>query len=256
MKFLAFLYLILLPTIGQAFDYAHYNRLIEKADLFMSNGDYRNALMTYESALELNGLPQAKNLQNAVTAALKSNELDKAKDYAGRLSKLGVGAAYFSKPEFSILKSDPAWQTVLNNAERSKKAFEKNNRSLLKQLQDMKAAAVKAEHDYLISGRSYADQISFIRTKESLGNTLLQIFAKNGYLSEYKIGVTLSKGELADPIFTTVIQLNTKLPAPPDQFELVINQSFKSNLAQYYKQGLIDERYLSRLGYSSIAQEI
>lgn len=251
MKAFSIFIALLFPLFSNAFEYTLYNQMIARAGQSLVNGEYQQALITFDSAMQLNKFPQARIIQNAAIAALKSKNKSKAIKYLQRLSKLGVGKAYFNQPDFLQLKSEPGWDTIYEGAQHHKRDFEIKNRQLNNQLVSMRAEALKVEDDYLHSEKSYADQQLFIRQKNKLSRSLIRLFIKSGYLSEYKIGVNIVEGHIADPIFTQVIQTDTKLPSPPDLFEIVINPTLQNLLVDFYKQGLIDQKYLSRLGYES-----
>ncbi len=242
-----------------AFAFREYNRLLDEAARAFSEKNFSAAALFYDSAFALNERPIAMDLEAALKAALELRNFSRAFGYARRLAALGVGPAYFErKTAWKGLRKQAGWEALLKDAAANRQAIEERNRYILAQLRQLRESALDIQTVYRKTKYSYDDQKNFLYQRDSVAAILFNIFAKEGYLSEYRIGVTMLRDTLiAEPIFADILLFKRLHPAPPQLFELVDVEPSQSLILEYIRSGWISTRFaVKALKYHDIAAHL
>ena len=222
---------------------ASYNVEINKAELAITNKNFTSAETHYLAAFKINETPPAIDLQNAITTAIKNGKLDLSFELCRKLASLGVGRRYFEQRKFAPLNQMKGWQEILYYAERKKEEF-KNENSALYEMQKEHFAVTRASFNDISSD----SMLLLSKKKREIENRLLDIFRRNGYLSEYKIGVNLKEDTLiTDPVFTEIIEWNYIVQLSTHEQAYLIPDTFYSILKTAHDQGLVPYDYIERV---------
>jgi|GEM_PF-1190268 len=256
--------LILFPALFLAFfvseakstDYQSYNNYINKAEMAIVHSGNQQAQIYYDSAFMINPVPFATDIQNALFNAIQNKNSSRAFMYAKQLAQLGVGKPYFEKrQDLNWLKTQNGWDKLLDQALVGKNKIESENAGLLMHLRNNKLKYEEIEKKYLPPTGSTEDYTAFIKNEELLAQDLLAVFEKNGYLTEYKIGVNMANDTLIDePIFTQIMRMHNVMGK--DQDIVYRDDGFTTILFQAMKNGLISTDYFGTATKSQWADSL
>src|SRR5687767_645344 len=77
-----------------------YNKYINKAEVYITENNYKKALQQYDEAFATTKVEFATDIYNACASAVKLKDTKKVLFFADKLAAKGIGAKYFSKAIF------------------------------------------------------------------------------------------------------------------------------------------------------------
>ncbi|RYJ41221.1 hypothetical protein [Flavobacterium beibuense] len=170
-----------------------YNNFVNEAELNITDGNYKQALVKYNQAFTATGVEFGIDLYNAAVCAHKENNKEQFLLFADRLADKGVDAKLFERKVFEDYNDSRAFLKIKQKA---KKVREKNlnaNRQYLSDLDEFR----KLDSVYnKLRLTKYRDSWEVPDTLEVLfrNNTinLINYIKKNGYYSEKKLRATIT----------------------------------------------------------------
>lgn len=177
-----------------------YNQLIDKAEMSLIGGNYKIALLCYDSAFAVKQNPFAQDLYNAGLCALAVKQHDKAFSLCFQLAAKGTGAALFlKKAAYAPLKREKKWASLITYAIKAKKTIQEQNKTANNFLNGLYAINDTIPRwDRKPDMNSKTDKIR-LKISDSLTQQLLFFVQKNGYLSEEITGVHMLNDTTLDP---------------------------------------------------------
>jgi hypothetical protein len=191
-------------------DKRKYFDYINQAELSITSGDIQLGLNNYQRAFKINSLPFASDLYNASMCAISLNRFREAMSICWQLAESGVASAFFDKASaFSSLKKERKWSKLLQHADEVKNQLAVKYKVVNDKIStlyqaDQKMHSVWASSDH---NRKLAGDVRVI--DDSISRELMDMFETNGYLSEFKVGVSVVEDTiLTDPEFTIIMLHN------------------------------------------------
>lgn len=183
-----------------------YHQSVNDAELSIVGKDYKQALAYFNRAFTYSNSPFATDLYNASICAIKIGDHESAMKFCTRLTKKGVGRAFFEgKKIFVPLREHQNWEDLCSSAEELKVKFEKNNYEVLSIIDSLVAKDQLANHQWRASGQSAEMRKIMDIIQDSISRHLLSILKKYEFLSEDVRGVTLSGGNISNSLPFDVI---------------------------------------------------
>lgn len=168
-------------------NYLNYYKKINQAELAIVDSAYKNALICYQQAFSLVGLPMSKDLHNASVCATKVKKFNDAFHFFDKLVQKGVKMDYFKSEIFKPLRKTKEWaQFEKEYPEKYKQAIAKHNlefKSILNQMQgnDQELAKKKNEDQNL--------RPQFHAVVKKNEKEFVKLIEKYGFPSEDLIGI-------------------------------------------------------------------
>lgn len=208
-------YIVLLLLVGLSWNQSfglvnieQYNTKINKAELSITNGKFKEALNYYESSFKLKEQPFAQDLYNAIVCALKLHLNRKALALSFILADKGVGKSFFEKKSiFQLLKNEEGWQSLLSAAEDAQKSYDRN--PIQKRIKDLIEADRIMHTKWFLATQDPNNELRkrMMIVDDSLSLELMDLFKNEGYLSEGQISVGINNDTTINsmPLFGIII---------------------------------------------------
>lgn len=176
-----------------------YDNFVNKAELSIVDGNYKQALEKYNEAFTETGIKFGIDLYNAAVCAHKENDKEQFFLFANRLADKGVGAKLFERKVFEDYRGSRAFLKIKLKAEKVMQKSLKENRQYLSRLDEFR----KQDSVYnKLRLTKYRDSWELPDTLEVLfRNNAINLFnyiEKNGYYSENKLGFDTVLGDCKD----------------------------------------------------------
>lgn len=187
-----------------------YAQKIYKAEGSILDSQYHQALTLYQDAFSAKSNPFAMDLYNAAVCAIKLNQTGTALSLCDRLAQKGVGRDFLKmQREFLPLKQFPDWQDLCKKADQRKDEIAAKSAQLRATLDSMVTIDQDINHQWRASGtsekmRRVMDSVNIVLSKQ-----LLNLFAKEGFIGEDKIGVAIDGDKIIESFpFDVIITHN------------------------------------------------
>lgn len=170
-----------------------YNNFVNEAELSITNGNYKQALVKYNQAFTATGVEFGIDLYNAAVCAHKKNNKEQFLLFADRLADKGVDVSLFERKIFEDYSDSRAFLKIKQKAKKVKQKSLKKNSQYLSDLNEFR----KKDSVYnKLRLTKYRGSWELPDTLEVLfrNNTinLLNYIKKNGYYSEKKLRATIT----------------------------------------------------------------
>ena len=189
--FMLLTYFSLLPAVAQPKGEV-YNSYVNNAELYITDGQYQQALSQYEQAFET-GTAFTADLYNAAVCAIKLNSKDKILKLADKLADKGVGESFFDKNIFKEYLKNQSFKKICAKAEKVKQQYNKTNKTYTEKLEEF----VALDRGYnKLRLTKYSEHYGAIPdTLEMLFRTntrnLFNYVKEHGFYTEEKIGASV-----------------------------------------------------------------
>jgi hypothetical protein len=210
--------------------------LINQAELYVIDGDYKTALDIYNSSLNTRDFIFAQDLYNALVCALKIDVPETADRYAMLLANKGVGATFFEKnSNLRKLREHAVWKTLIVEAKKAKTQYAISNKHVNDIVNTLLKAGNKADSIFFASDLSEAKMLRRDVTVDSISEVLLQFIIQNGYPSEDLVPVLINQDTIINalPRFAPIIMKRSVRvnPQTDSLFKvLLMNEGVKKGL--------------------------
>lgn len=197
-RYLLLLALTLLSTAtAKAFDYKRYARLINNAELALIDGAYSKALSFYDSAFVTKDVPFVQDVYNASVCAVKASLNSRAMTYCSRLANMGVGKQLFTAANvYHKLFTSDAWEPTLQRAQMVRDSILNKKKVILHQIDSLVYRDQEYNRAWRNSGMAAAERDAMYRANDTISRALLDIFEREGFLGEGRIGPHLEPNGL------------------------------------------------------------
>lgn len=197
-----------------------YNQAVSTAEIFVVNGLYDSAVITYQAAFDLHD-PIAFDLYNAFIAATETKDTIAAERFTMQLVDKGIGSNFFKKNNnFKRYHSHSNWVQWLQKSDSKKAKIKFLNQELITRLGKISFSANKLYRVWLnsIAEKTISKETDLERQMNEQNNllidSLVNVIDQFGYPSEERIGVNIINDTviLSEPIFSRIIQSGYSRP--------------------------------------------
>ncbi|MFD2891135.1 hypothetical protein ACFS5J_03795 [Flavobacterium chuncheonense] len=261
MKYLLLLLTTVLISFGtkksKSNPYIVYTLYINKAETFILNENYSDALQFYKKAFSINIKPIAKNCFTAMQVAALENDVKSFKSFSIKGLERGLLATCFTKDSLisNFISQNHLEDFITNNTKKATKKYSKSiNHFLLDTIQKLSHIDNKWKIHYLDS-LSYVDSNNKTKYREKydsivsdiVENKLIPIIKKHGYPSERNINLEFVPNK-NNPYNYSFSNNRTKLillhyysfPRTCDYNDLLKNEVYRGNLTAEHFAEIMD----------------
>jgi tetratricopeptide (TPR) repeat protein len=249
MKLLKLLFIVLLPCYNltaQPPGYI-YNSYINKAEIFITEGNYTEALKTYEAAFATTKINFAVDIYNACVCASKLKNTAKLLALSDKLAAKGVGEKFFSKHIFKDYSATADFKKIAAKAQKTKNENTFANKKYNEGLKEF----IKLDSIYnKLRLTNYSDSYNLPDTLHTLfaKNTrnLVNYIAANGYYSESKTGAGTSNDTIIkymakpDIVFLHYLEMGSDTQLIADIKKMLLDNLNNGITKPYHMSAIIE----------------
>ncbi len=179
-----------------------YFEIVEQAENFILKKQYAKAEQLYNKFLTENRYVFARDMHNAVRCAVFSRDYDTAIIWCKKLALKGVPLSYFDAKIFDRIKKLKMWNDFLSHFDDIHEKYKEGlNLTLINSLRELVEMDQK---DYIKNSKGQIEASELLTTTEYIDGKLIDLIKKEGFPTEEKIGVEISKnghGIKTSPMF-------------------------------------------------------
>jgi len=171
-----------------------YYQRIEAAENFIYKRKYKAASDQYSKIVERDHYIYARDIHNAVRAAILSRDYDTAIKWCEKIALKGVPLTYFNAEIFNPLKKKKSWNSFL---EEYPKHFEKYKDGLnLRLIDKLEELVAMDQKDYGRHAKGGFERSKLYATTEKVNDLFIPLLNIEGFPSEEKVGATIIQDTL------------------------------------------------------------
>jgi hypothetical protein len=177
-----------------------YFAYINKAELFITDKEYHNSLVYFDSAFAI-CKPLAKDLHNSILALIKTGENKNIlKDYSYLLAEKGVGSKYFQKGTISAITNEKFWRDLKIFADRAEQESKQRTYTLRKQISRLYEESKKIENT-INASKEVSPEGRMSNNSDSITLKLINLMPAGRLFSENELGVALIGDSVLTPFY-------------------------------------------------------
>lgn len=166
-----------------------YYKVVETAETYTINNQYAKARDEYKKLLKEEHYIFARDLNNAVRAAIISRDYKTAILWCEKLALKGVSINYYNSKVFNRLKSTKLWQSFLLKFPTLNEQYKKGlNQSLKTKLTDL---VTMDQKDYVRHSKGEFERSKLNATTQRVDGKLIELIKREGFPTEEKIGIEI-----------------------------------------------------------------
>lgn len=178
-----------------------YYKITEQAENYILRKQYAKAKQAYNNLITKNHYVFARDMHNAIRSSILSRDYKTAIFWGEKLVLKGVPKNYFKSKIFNLVNKHKNWTLFLNKYDSLNKKHRAGiNHNLINRLNEI----IKIDQtDYIKNSKGEIEKLKLKETTKLVDNEFTKLIKKQGFPTEEKIGIAMSKDSLS-------IQMNTK----------------------------------------------
>ncbi len=172
-----------------------YYRDTEQAEKYILSRQYGKAKQIYDELLQNEKYVFARDIHNAVRCAIIARDYKIAIKWSEKLALKGIPKSYFNSKIFLRLKNNKNWHGFLNGFDSLNNIYQAGlNHNLIKKLDELIDID---QTDYVKNSKGEIERSKLKETTRYVDEELIKLINSEGFPTEEKIGISISKNGLS-----------------------------------------------------------